>query len=61
MSKYIFIKEKNKDNKFDNTNVIIEVETESLNDLVDAFEEYLLACGFKFPGSTLDLVEVQDE
>ena len=50
MAKYTFIKEQDKENKFDVTRVQIDVDTVSLADVVEAFEEYLQACGFKFDG-----------
>ena len=56
MAKHIFIKEKDKENQYDKTRVQIEVDTDSLPDLVEAFEEYLKACGFHFDGS-LDFQE----
>lgn len=55
MSKYIFTKKKDIDNKFDTTNVTIECDAETLEDLFSAFEEFLLGCGFKFNG-TIDIV-----
>lgn len=45
---YKFIKTKNETNKFDLTNVTIEVvdSDSSLDDLVQSFGEFLAACGY---------------
>lgn len=46
MTNYTFKKDRDTTNKFDTTNVVIECDTESLSDLVDAFNDFLVACGF---------------
>lgn len=56
MNKYTFTKEKDPDNKFDNTKVVIELDTENRSDLLEVFREFLLACGFSVNGS-IDIVE----
>jgi hypothetical protein len=56
MNKFTFIKEKDPDNKYDNTKVIIELDTESRADLLETFKEFLLACGFSVNGY-IDVVE----
>lgn len=49
-STYIFKKLKDPENQFDNTDVTIKVNTETLGDLLEAFKEYLLACGYQVSG-----------
>ena len=46
MNKFTFIKEKDTDNSFDTTKVIIECDTSYRDDLIEAFHEFLKACGF---------------
>lgn len=45
---YKFIKTKDPDNEFDKTNVIIEIPDEDvvLDDIVEAFVEFLKACTY---------------
>ncbi len=43
---YRFVKEKDFDNVYDKTRVIIEVESVFRDDLVNAFIEFLAASGF---------------
>jgi hypothetical protein len=43
---YKFIKDKDLENQFDNTTVRITVETASFDELVAAFKEFALACGY---------------
>jgi hypothetical protein len=56
MSKYIFNKKQDPDNRFDNTNVTIESNSESLPDLLEDFRRFLLACGFTIDGE-IDIVK----
>ncbi len=59
-SMYKFIKTPDPDNHHDKTTVIIRVDAVTLDDLVEAFEEFLKGCGFIFDG-TLDIVEEEEE
>jgi hypothetical protein len=56
---YKFIKTVDPENKFDKTNVIIELphNEQSIDDLLEAFEEFMRGCGFVFDGH----LEVVDE
>lgn len=56
MPKYIFKKEKDLNNTFDNTTVELAVDTESQDEILTAFEEFLRGCGFYFDG-TIELVK----
>lgn len=46
---YVFKKTKDPDNRFDNTDVTVELDhnEQSLQDLIEAFEGFLRGCGFK--------------
>lgn len=58
MPKYTFYKPKDKDNHFDRTEVAIICDTESLDDLLEAFKEFLLACSFHIPnGAEIEIIE----
>lgn len=46
MSKYKFIKNPSEKNEFDNTTVEISLESDALIDLIEAFADFLVACGF---------------
>jgi uncharacterized membrane protein len=61
MPKYEFKKIKDPENQFDITNVSIEVESESMNDVIEAFEEFLAACGFIFDRTkkNLDITDIE--
>ena len=59
MPRYIFKKEKDLDNKFDTTAVEITVDTESLPNILMAFEEFLKGSGFSIRG-TLEIVEDEE-
>lgn len=50
MTKYKFIKYKDKHNEFDTTNVLIQTETVILDDLLESFKEFLLASGYSIKG-----------
>jgi hypothetical protein len=50
VNRYKFIKYIDKDNEFDTTKVIHIVETENLNELLEAFEVFLKGCQFGFRG-----------
>lgn len=56
MPQYTFSKKMDPDNRFDCTNVTVEVDTVSLNDLIEAFGEFLKGCGYSYNG-TLEVVE----
>ena len=53
---HTFHKTKEDGNKFDDVEVIVRTEALELSNLVNAFEDYLRACGFHFPGKRLELV-----
>lgn len=56
MTKYVFTKHRDKENQFDTTDVEITCYSCDRTELCEAFEEFLLACGFKFKGN-VDIVE----
>jgi hypothetical protein len=56
MSKYKFIKIKDETNRFDTANIKFEIDTVSLEDLLEQFESFLKACGYPFDG-TLEIAE----
>ena len=45
-----FMKFKDEDNRFDHTNVVVETDSASLGEIVGAFYEFMLACGFTHDG-----------
>lgn len=45
-----FVKTRDPDNRFDNTDVMVRVDTVDRAELFDAFKEFLLACGFVVNG-----------
>lgn len=53
--RYIFIKNQDRENSFDHTNVQIESDSITLPDLLEDFEEFLRGAGFHFDGH-LDIV-----
>ncbi len=55
--KYIFQSEKDVKNEYDVTNVIMTVESDSLEDLLRSFEDFLRANSFILNNVHLDLVE----
>lgn len=57
---YKFIKTRNPENRFDNTEVKITVEAESLEEMLEAFHDFLFACSFR-PKGELEFVEEIDE
>lgn len=46
MTKYVFKKYKDPDNRFDNTDVEIVCETETRDELLESFLDFLAGCGF---------------
>lgn len=46
MSKYTFTKVPDPNNRFDFTTVTVELEADGLQDLIEAFEEFLAGCSF---------------
>lgn len=52
MAKYIFKKIRDPENKFDNVDLEMTVDTISKNEIIDAFREFLLGCGYQ-----IDLLE----
>lgn len=61
MTRYVFIKEKDKDNPFDNTRVTLEVEAGTLDDILESFKEFLLASGFSIKGEFVEVDYESDE
>ena len=59
MSKIIFKKAIDEKNPYDNTEVTVEFNGTSLNEAIDAFEDFLLAIGYRFNGK-LEIVETDD-
>lgn len=60
MKKYTFQSERDTENKYDCTNIIFTVESDSLDDILEAFEAFLRANGFCLNGVHLDLVNDED-
>lgn len=59
MGHYKFIKTKDVENRFDNTNVSIESESISLPELLEDFADFLRGCGFQIDGH-LDVIEDEE-
>lgn len=58
---FIFKKQKEDNNKFDTTTVIVESSSVSLEDVLEDFKEFLLACGYQIdPASTLEIYEEEE-
>lgn len=55
--KYTFQSERDTQNNFDCTNIILTVESDSLEEILQAFEDFLLANGFSLHDVHLDLVD----
>lgn len=57
---YSFIKRRNESNKYDTTDVRITVERSAdRNELLQAFKEFLLACGFSIAqDEELDIIKI---
>ena len=55
--KYTFQSERDVESKYDCTNVILTVESDSLEEILQAFEDFLLANGFSLHDVHLDLVD----
>jgi len=60
MSKYIFKKVPNPDNRFDTDEIKFTVNAESLPELLESFSFFLKACGFTLAGE-LDIVDTELE
>ena len=60
MAKYVLTKERDKGNRFDKTKVVVEVETDGLDDLIEGFQEFLNGCGFVLKGN-IELVSEEEE
>ena len=56
MAKYILQKIKDPDNKFDIADIVHTIETESLDELLEAIADYLRACSFSVDGN-LEIVK----
>lgn len=59
--KFRFIKEKDKDNSYDNTNVIVESQSDCLPEILEDFADFLRGCGFHFDGSIQVVNESGDD
>lgn len=46
MATYKFVKMRDETNPFDHTDVLVKVSAEHIADILEAFKDYLLACGF---------------
>jgi hypothetical protein len=46
MSKYTFTKHRDLDNRFDTTTVTMEVEAETLSEIIEEFANFLKASGY---------------
>jgi hypothetical protein len=57
MAKYALVKERDKDNHFDNSDVIIQFDAISLDDMLSSYEEFLRACGFQIETGSLTISE----
>ena len=55
-AKYILKKLKDPDNQFDVSDVVVRIETETLEDILQGMSEFIRACGFYVDGE-LDFVE----
>ena len=53
MYKFIYIKDP--DNKFDNTDITFEVDASCLSDIQEAFNSFIVACGFIIKDEDNDL------
>ena len=51
-----FIKERDADNPYDNTDIVMSTDEITLTEIVQEFQHFLLACGYVFDGD-LDFVE----
>lgn len=61
MANFVFKKERDETNKYDNTVVTIEVkDTVHIADLAVAFKEFLLACGYA-ESTVKDYINLGDE
>jgi regulator of RNase E activity RraB len=54
MSNYKFIKTPDGSNRFDDTTVTVELPAESLDNINDAYMEFLRGCGFSVDGKNFD-------
>jgi hypothetical protein len=46
MNKYELIKYPDKENEFDNCKVIVETEAIEIDCLIEAFNQFIIACGY---------------
>ncbi len=58
-SKFVLKKLKDPDNKFDNTDVVIRIEAETLSELLEGMEDFIRGCGFHLDG-TLDIISNEE-
>lgn len=56
---YVFKKIKDEQNPYDTTTVIVKIDTVTLGDLLEGFEDFLRACGYQFKGN-LNIVDEYD-
>ena len=54
--KYKFIKLIDKDNEFDNTQLTMDVEATTIDEILKAFQDFLKGSGFVFDG-IMDIIE----
>lgn len=59
MGKYKFVKEKDPNNKYDNATIEFDMEVETWTDLLEYFNEFILACGFH-PNGKFDCIEEEE-
>ncbi len=57
MKKYTFQSERDVENKYDCTNIILTVESDSLTDIIQGVEYFLRANGFTLANKHIDIVE----
>ena len=58
---YFFLKQRDTDNKFDNTDIKFTVNTASSDELVREFYNFMLACGFHKDSALSGMATVLDE
>jgi hypothetical protein len=60
MARYTFIKEKDFKNVFDSTKVTVEIDCVSLNEVLEAFEDFLKGSGFILKGK-VEIIEDEND
>ncbi len=59
MSQYSFKKTRDKENHFDNTDVEINFDGVSLEDMCEAFQDFLAGCGFQVQDKEVIIQDVE--